>query len=537
MRSLTSIRRTATASVAIVLAVGASACTDLPEDVTGVDDPSTDPCASSTSISIGQSMRGEIGTGDCAVYPEVLSDRWEVSISGEMTLQIDVTSPAFDAFIELRDASGQVIGYGDDYGPTNARIIQTVYPGTYTILVARIPGQVGTGEYHLTVAEGPDCSSVGDLSLGQAVFGEVREDDCYFPDWGFYLDNWTLDLTARTRIRAQLKSDDFDETLLVRDEHGGVYWIADTFGPTGSAQLEVMLDPGEWTFSASAPPHQAFGSYELLVEVAPPCTPGTTIVLDQMEVGEITTDDCLFDGWAPADSFALELTTETSIELQMKSPDFDPFALIRDQSGYDVAAAWVHGPGGTATTHASLPAGTYSVLAISHGYPPQGSYQLTISEVVCEAPETIPYGEMRSGQLDATDCLRAGGAYKDIWEFELDQENTVQIDLTSASFDTWLELYDAAGALIETDDDGGSGLNSRIDRTLSAGSYRVIASSYAPNQTGSYQLYVGNQLPPQSSALGARISPSIKASLDDGIQARLDNVRARVLLLRGGARN
>jgi hypothetical protein len=82
----------------------------------------------------------------------------------------------------------------------------------------------------------------------------------------------------------------------------------------------------------------------------------------------------------------------------------------------------------------------------------------------------------------------------------LESDTTARIDLESTAFDAFLVLKDSSGNVVASDDDGGNGLNSRIERVLAAGTYEIVASSFGPNQTGAYQLTVDE--PP--AAIGSR---------------------------------
>jgi HEAT repeat protein len=67
---------------------------------------------------------------------------------------------------------------------------------------------------------------------------------------------------------------------------------------------------------------------------------------------------------------------------------------------------------------------------------------------------------------------------------------TYTIDMTSM-WDNFLRLEDAQGRQLAQDDDSGGNLNARIIfRAPSDGSYRIIATSFAPGATGSYTLKV-----------------------------------------------
>ncbi len=69
----------------------------------------------------------------------------------------------------------------------------------------------------------------------------------------------------------------------------------------------------------------------------------------------------------------------------------------------------------------------------------------------------------------------------------------VTIDLERVGdfgIDAYLTLRDERGTTIETDDDGGEGLNSRITRFLDAGRYSLEARDLGNNSAGSYRLSV-----------------------------------------------
>ncbi|MFB3110692.1 MAG: hypothetical protein ACE10G_01545, partial [Gemmatimonadales bacterium] len=155
---------------------------------------------------------------------------------------------------------------------------------------------------------------------------------------------------------------------------------------------------------------------------------------------------------------------------------------------------------GNAFIRMSLGQGSYALFAVAASFPPQGSYTLTVSEIVCAAPQTIAFGATVNGTLDADDCLRTGGAFQESWELVLANETTTRIDLESAAFDAFLVLKDNQGNVIASDDDGGTGLNSRIERVLAAGTYEIVASSFGSGQTGAYQLTVGPPPPMPAAA-------------------------------------
>lgn len=77
----------------------------------------------------------------------------------------------------------------------------------------------------------------------------------------------------------------------------------------------------------------------------------------------------------------------------------------------------------------------------------------------------------------------------DVFEFSLDQRRDIVLE-TSGSSDTVMTLNgpDDFSREIAMNDDGGSGFNSRIAMTLSAGTYHVSIRLYRSDRTGDYQI-------------------------------------------------
>ena len=193
----------------------------------------------------------------------------------------------------------------------------------------------------------------------------------------------------------------------------------------------------------------------------------------------------------------------------------DPWMLVRDQRGLDVAWGTSEYGTGISTLRTSLDPGRYALLVLANSWPPTGSYQLTAGEVDCPDTESIALGASAEGRLDSDDCVRSGGAYQDRFELVLANATTVRIDLT-AEFDAYLILRDSAGVEIETNDDSGTGFDARIERSLTAGTYEIDATSFNAGATGTYELSVDAPPPPTaqtaSSARSSEGSASTKGS-------------------------
>jgi len=75
--------------------------------------------------------------------------------------------------------------------------------------------------------------------------------------------------------------------------------------------------------------------------------------------------------------------------------------------------------------------------------------------------------------------------------FTAEAGQSITVEMTSTAVDTYLTLITPSGEFIENDDHQGSTDQSLVQLTLQeSGRYRVIASSYAEDETGAYRLSI-----------------------------------------------
>ena len=486
-----------------LLCLGVAACGG-GDDPTDVD--ADDPCQATSSISLGQSRPGQLDATDCVLSDGLspdgaFGDRWSLSLSGQIDVRIDLTSNTFDAFLELRDDVGNVIALNDNApGSFDSRLIRTLQAGSYIILVRTlVVGQAGA--YRLSVTDGPDCSPVGALELGQTVTGELADDDCVGESTG-QVDNWSLSLPNTLKLRIDLESSDFDELVGVQDQEGNI--TGALVGPSGHARLDIELGAGEWTILATSLLDTGRGAYDLTVGELPACTPGTDFVLGETVAGDISPSDCLFAFVAPADSFVINITEETVISIHLKSLDFQPFVILLDAKR-DRSRPRPGRDGGRERTDSRSPQpGFVRPVCDDCHFVWRGQLSAhrepdRLRRPTNRSPSDRPW----DGALDDNDCLRSGGAFQESWELVLANDTTARIDLESApAFDAFLVLKDSDGTILAEDDDGSGGLDARIERALTAGTYEIVASSRNANETGAYQLKVDVPPLPTSTATG-----------------------------------
>ena len=92
----------------------------------------------------------------------------------------------------------------------------------------------------------------------------------------------------------------------------------------------------------------------------------------------------------------------------------------------------------------------------------------------------VSLGSSRSGEIET-------GSDVDYFRVQVGESGTLTV-YTTGSLDTKGELQSSSGSRLASNDDGGSGSNFRIERSVSAGTYYVKVESYS-SRTGSYTIH------------------------------------------------
>jgi hypothetical protein len=126
-----------------------------------------------------------------------------------------------------------------------------------------------------------------------------------------------------------------------------------------------------------------------------------------------------------------------------------------------------------------------------------------------------------------------------VYTFELKKGRNYQIDMVSKELDSFLRLEDSEGKELAKDDDGGGGVNARINfRCQGDGLYRVICTTFYGG-TGPFSLMIQETALPQATPLtlkGGQVKVEDKlANTDvaDAVQTRSVSKIYAVKLIKG----
>lgn len=189
-----------------------------------------------------------------------------------------------------------------------------------------------------------------------------------------------------------------------------------------------------------------------------------------------------------AQYFEFEVVESGRIRIELTSNSADPFLYLTASDGLRIADDDDSGALLNARIERDLAPGTYQIEATTVGARTPVGADFNISIYYVEGCEITPLGA-----LTADSPLSAGGSWSldtcgsrivvthpaHSYLFELPQTGRVRIDLTSDNGDPVVSLATVDGVAIGANDDGGVGLNSRIDQYLPAGAYIIEATTYS----------------------------------------------------------
>ena len=214
-------------------------------------------------------------------------------------------------------------------------------------------------------------------------------------------------------------------------------------------------------------------------------------------------DDCDSEarpgGFARYYSFTLDQAGQVEINL---TSSLDAYLVLRQGEGRNGTVVVDNDNVGSRNFNSSinqmLSAGTYPVTytveATTYFAGQTGDFILSVRPL----QETEDLGDLtrsvdRSNSMWTSDYVstQQEGSYARSYTFTLTAATHVVINLTSPE-DPYLFLLDTSGAVVhENDNVTTRNLNSRIDKTLPAGTHTIEATTYFPGRTGTFHLSIG----------------------------------------------
>ena len=338
-------------------------------------------------------------------------------------------------------------------------------PVLIVLSVAILPNQTVAQAQHDSGTQIKKNVEKGSIKGGENRKGVISSNE-------YHVYTLQVDKAANVIIDHKQDSSNLDAFLVLQSEQGWMIQDDDDGGEGLNSRIMQKLNPGRYKILAGGL-GSSNGSYMLTVNLVEP---------KQFTLGR-TIDDKILNGEMKIYEFSLDKEGLVRIDSRRtEDSGFTPRLRLKLDSGNFIAhdTNTCNCPSSELVTY--LNPGNYQVY-LNGNNNMGGSYSLTMTRKEYKAQEhtSISYGEVRKGWIFPRQ--------KHYYNFRVITGGHVQIDHMNdtSNLDAYLWLEDEKGQLLQSDDDGGIGLNSRIIRTLEPGSYKIIAGGLG-DSSGKYEL-------------------------------------------------
>lgn len=461
-----------------------------------------------SGIRLGQTVNGDLSSRDPETDEGLPYDAFSFRARQGDRIAVALDSEAFDPVLRIgRMEAGAFVQLAEnDDGPDsglNSRLVFTAPEnGDYLIRVTPL-NAADSGDYSLSLQEGPPPAAAQSIAIGDTVEGELTEGDGK-SESDTPADAWRFEGREGQRVRIDMTSDDFDTYLELFDDNRVSLDEDDDGGPEGTNSRITLTLPrtGAYVIEARAFA-EATGGYSLsLVEVEPDRAPESIAFGASLE-GEIGEGDPRDDDDRGYDAFTFSGVEGQRIQAIMRSGDFDTFLQVGKADGeFSALASDDDGlmEGTDSRLNFTLPEdGDYVLRALPLGSDSKGLYAL---ELIDRGPQPQPgsvlVGSTAWGTLSETDATTDSNSFYDAYRVVLREDEKLLITMVSNDVDSFVIVgrikSDGAFEALGSDDDGLTDTHAKLEWTApDDGTFEIRAGAYQQGQTGVYALTVEKQ--------------------------------------------
>lgn len=455
--------------------------------------------------------RGSLASGDAQLRSGEYRDLYTFEGRAGQRVVFDLRATGFDPYLIVM-APSEDQKENDDFegSSSHSRLELTLEEtGTYKVVVTSYKKDE-TGSYELRIEGGGAGAATAPAAAGgpRVESGRLASGDRTLSS-GEYADEYSFEGRRGQRVTVDLRSSAFDPYLIVRPPQGDQTDNDDHEGDAHRSLVSLEL-PMDGTYKVIVTSYKSgeTGAYDLRIDlgggtgaaaVAAARAAGSRVERGRLAAG----DDTLRSG-EYVDIHRIEGSPGQRLTIDVVSQDFDTYLILIPPRGERLENDDVEGKPRHSVIETDLTEpGSYTVAVTSYQRGETGAYELTLgtaqggaAQTAAGAPnrssgdvEAIAVGETREGRLANDDRRLDSGEYRDLYSFDGQAGEPVVIELASSEFDPYLALIPPEGEQIDNDDADGRQDLSRVELTLRAsGRYRVMATSYAADQTGRYRL-------------------------------------------------
>ena len=336
----------------------------------------------------GRFERGSLRAGDETRANGSYNDSYSfVADRGDSTI-IDLRSGEFDTFLTVRAPNGEEFS-NDDYESSFDRSLVSIprtETGIYEVIVSSF-AQGESGGYTLEISTDDRPLE----SLNQQISGVLIDEDSTFTD-GEYYDNYEFEGRPGQSITIDLRSDEFDTYLILRQPNGEELANDDTEG--SNSRIEVTLsEAGSYEVVVSSFAGGETGEYQL--NIAEINDPGrgvpAEVATNNLRVGDsisgdLDSGDQLAENDEFRDSFYFNGNSGEAIVVDLIASNFDTVLSLQTPTGELLENDDFQGSTDQSQIQLTLQeSGRYRILVSSYTSGETGDYQLSIRPAAAES--------------------------------------------------------------------------------------------------------------------------------------------------------
>lgn len=411
-----------------------------------------------TALTLGSDTRGEITSRTALNYRDgSRSQLYRVNLREGQVVSFQANGALrakLSAFSE-----GELLGTSAEGSENPTLVVRAKRSGAHTLAVSGLDADA-FGPYTLT------------SKAIEAYNGETLTVGASISDWIDAERRLPLQVDTPGLYTIDMLSDDFDTVLQLEGQ--GVSISNDDGGDGSNARISMMLQPGRYTLTAKGYGSSVNGMYQLRVATrelpAGVMTSGGPIAVDSNVTG-------LYQG--TPQRFTFTLPARRLVRIDMGSSEIDSMLTLtgngvqkNDDDG---------GDGLNSRIVMLLESGSYTLEA---GTASEGAGLFTLALAASDVPSGVGGGALAVGR--STEATLLPGM-TDRYTVSVRSAGDYTIDMRADDLDSHLRLLRGTEE-VASDDDGGDGLNSRIQRRLESGDYVIEATSVGSGSTGRYTI-------------------------------------------------
>lgn len=368
------------------------------------------------------------------------------------------------------------------------------------------------------------------------VTGTLNQANCLLSDGTPYGD-FLLTIPSHGTLTVQADSTSFAASAILRDAAGRALASGKTF--------QRAIEPGDYRLLVNAAASGQSGGFTLRTtfqrEPDILCQSFPRIGTGRSVAGQLNASSCTLPDGSAYDGYAITIYGSGTLDISMDSPDFSPYAILRGESGAQLASADNGGTGRTA--HISVPVSgneTYTIIAAAAdaGQKP-GSYRLATAFTpadgeTCVAAKVLTDSDRVPGSIAAASCAfnlpqRQDSALFNFYDIRVPSDGFADIEIKNAAFGPLLLLLDADGNPVAEDSQSGGANDPIVRQQLAPGNYRLAVfdeDSFGGDYTLLYTFHPG--LPEICPVLALDGTQTVAGTLDGTASCRAGGLVADV---------